>query len=102
MYGVYKNSRCKEARPSRPIRCDVLIVERMRYRQTDQPTDQPTDRASYRGALSHLKTLEANGIATLSFFLVRDVRYKSLLAYRKGNAMLFCIGGTEAADGMSP
>ena len=26
-------------RPSRPIRCDVCIVERMRYRQTDQPTD---------------------------------------------------------------
>ena len=26
-------------RPSRPIRCDVWIVERMRYRQTDRPTD---------------------------------------------------------------
>ena len=24
--------------------------------QTDQPTDRQTDRASYRGALSHLKT----------------------------------------------
>ena len=29
-------------RPSRPIRCDVWIVERMRYRQTERPTDQPT------------------------------------------------------------
>ena len=36
-------------RPSRPIRCDVLIVERMRYRPTNRRT------ASYRGALSHLK-----------------------------------------------
>ena len=26
-------------RPSRPIRCDMWIVERMRYRQTDRPTD---------------------------------------------------------------
>ena len=26
--------------------------------QTDQPTDRPTDTASYRGALSHLKTKE--------------------------------------------
>ena len=41
-------------RPSRPIRCDLWIVERMRY-PTNQPTDQPTDTASYRGALSHLK-----------------------------------------------
>ena len=32
----------KERRPSRPIRCDVWIVERMRY-PTDRPTDQPTD-----------------------------------------------------------
>ena len=31
-------------RPSRPIiRCDVWIVEWMRYRPTDQPTDRPTD-----------------------------------------------------------
>ena len=48
-----------ETRPSRPIRCDVWIVERMRYRptnrQTDRQTDRPTDTASYRGALSHLK-----------------------------------------------
>ena len=47
-----------ETRPSRPIRCDVWIVERMRY-PTDQPTDRltnrPTDTFSYRGALSHLK-----------------------------------------------
>jgi len=41
-----------KTRPSRPIRCDVWIVERMRYR----PTDRQTDTASYRGALSHLKT----------------------------------------------
>ena len=43
----------KQTRPSRPIRCDVWIVERMRYptnQLTDQPTDQPTDTASYRGA----------------------------------------------------
>ena len=33
-------------------RCDVWIVERMRYR----PTDGPTDTAIYRGALSRLKT----------------------------------------------
>ena len=49
----------RETRPSRPIWCDVWIVEQMRYptnRPTDRPTDQPTDRASYRGALSHLKT----------------------------------------------
>ena len=39
-------------RPSWPIRCDVWIVERMRYR----PTNRLTDTASYRGALSHLKT----------------------------------------------
>ena len=32
-----------ETRPSRPIRCDVWIVERLRY-PTDQPTDRPTDR----------------------------------------------------------
>ena len=29
----------KKTRPSRPIRCAVWIVERMRYRPTDQPTD---------------------------------------------------------------
>ena len=40
-----------KTRPSRPIRCDVLIVEQMRYRQTNRLTD----RASYRGALSLLK-----------------------------------------------
>ena len=45
----------KQTRPSRPIWCNVWIVERMRYQQTDQPTDRPADRASYRGALSHLK-----------------------------------------------
>ena len=44
-----------KTRPSRPIRCDVWIVERMRY-PTDRPTDQQTDTASYRGALSHLKS----------------------------------------------
>ena len=43
------------ARPSRPIRCDVWIVERMRYRPTDRQTDRPTDTASYRDALLHLK-----------------------------------------------
>ena len=46
--------------PSRPIRCDVWIVERMRYQPTNrpsnQPTNRPTDTASYRGALSHLKS----------------------------------------------
>ena len=31
-----------KTRPSRPIRCAVWIVERMRYRPTDQPTDQRT------------------------------------------------------------
>merc|ERR1712074_134300 len=46
-----------KTRPSRPIRCDVWIIERMRYRQTNQPTNQPTDTASYRGALSHLKSI---------------------------------------------
>ena len=44
----------KSTRPSRPIMCDVWIVERMRY-PTDRPTNQPTDTASYRGALAHLK-----------------------------------------------
>ena len=34
----------------------VWIVERMRYRPTNQPTNRPTDTASYRGALSHLKS----------------------------------------------
>ena len=38
-------------RSSRPIRCDVWIVEQMRY-----PTNRQTDRASDRGALSHLKS----------------------------------------------
>ena len=32
----------KKTRPSRPIRFDVLIVERMRY-PTDRPTNRPTD-----------------------------------------------------------
>ena len=32
----------EKTRPSRPIRCDVWIVERMRY-PTDRPTDRPTD-----------------------------------------------------------
>ena len=41
-----------KTRPSRPIRCDVLIVERMRY-PTDQPTDKPTQ--PVRGASSHPK-----------------------------------------------
>ena len=45
-----------ETRPSRLIRCDMWIVERMRYRPTNQPTNRPTDTASYRGALSHLIT----------------------------------------------
>ena len=40
-----------KTRPSRPIRCDMWIVERMQY-PTNQPTNQPTDTASYRGALS--------------------------------------------------
>ena len=48
-------SRSYKTRPSRPIRCDMWIVERMRY-PTDQQTDQPTDTAIYRGVLSHLKT----------------------------------------------
>merc|ERR1712002_1334507 len=43
----------RETRPSRPKRCDVWIVERMRY----QPTDRPTDTASYKGVLSHLKRM---------------------------------------------
>ena len=43
-----------ETRPSPPIRCDVWIVERMRY-PTDQQTHRPTDITSYRGALSPLK-----------------------------------------------
>ena len=43
-----------KTRQSRPIRCDVWIVERLRY-PTGRPTNQPTDTASYRGALSHLK-----------------------------------------------
>ena len=58
-----KKGKEEKTRPSRPIRCDVMIVERMRYRQTDRQTDRqtnqptnPTDIASYRGALSHLKT----------------------------------------------
>ena len=46
----------KETRPSRPKRCDVWIVEQMRYR----PTDRSTDTASYRGALSHLKTAKTH------------------------------------------
>ena len=39
-----------KTRPSRPIRCDVWIVKRMRYptdKPTDQQTDRPTDTASY-------------------------------------------------------
>ena len=44
----------KKTRPSRPIRCDMWIVERMRY-PTDRQTDRPMDTSSYRGALSHLK-----------------------------------------------
>ena len=47
--------RKRKTRPSRPIRCNVLILERMRYRRTDRQTNQPTDRASYSGALSQLK-----------------------------------------------
>ena len=46
-----------QTRPSRPIRCAVWIVERMRYQPTDRPTNRPTDKASYRGALAHLKSL---------------------------------------------
>ena len=49
-----------ETMPSRPLRCDVWIVERMRYRQTDQPTNRPTVRPSYTGALSYLKTIGIN------------------------------------------
>ena len=30
-------------RPSRPIRCAVWIVERIRYRPTNRPTDRPTN-----------------------------------------------------------
>ena len=44
----------EETWPSRPIRCDMWIVERMRY-PTNRPADRPTDTASYRGALSQLK-----------------------------------------------
>ena len=35
-------SQRQQTRPSRPIRCDVWIVERMCY-PTDQPTNRPTD-----------------------------------------------------------
>ena len=35
--------KANETRPSRPIRCDVWIVERMRYRPTDRPTNQRTE-----------------------------------------------------------
>ena len=52
----YFNPTVKVTRPSRPIRCDVWIVERMRY-PTDRPTNRPTDTASYRGDLSHPKNL---------------------------------------------
>ena len=53
--GKDKKKETKEkTRSIRPIRCDMWIVERMRY-PTDQQTDQPTDTASYRGPLSHLK-----------------------------------------------
>ena len=45
-----ENKRIEKTRPSRPIRCDAWIVERIRY-----PPNRPTDRASNRGALSHLK-----------------------------------------------
>ena len=31
-----------KTRPSRPIRCDVWIVERMRYQPTNRQTDQRT------------------------------------------------------------
>ena len=34
--------------PSRPIRCDVLIVKQMRY-PTDLPTDQPTNHQTQPG-----------------------------------------------------
>ena len=43
-----------ETRPSRPIRYNVWIVERMRY-PTDQPTNQRTQ--PVRGALLHLKKI---------------------------------------------
>ena len=57
-------------RPSRPIRCDVWIVERMRY-----PTDQPTDTASYSGASSHLKIFffsQQIGLSKSFFFLTAN------------------------------
>ena len=38
---------CIKTRPSRPIRCAVWIVERMRY-PTDRQTDRPTDRETVR------------------------------------------------------
>ena len=44
-------------RPSRPIRCDVWIVDRMRY-PIDQQTDRLTDTNSCRGDLSHIKSYE--------------------------------------------
>ena len=37
-----------EIGPSRPIRCDVWIVEQLRY-PTNQPTDRPLDTARYDG-----------------------------------------------------
>jgi len=54
---THPNSLADYLRPCRPIRCDVWIVQRMRYRPTNRPTDQQTDTASYRGALSHLKMM---------------------------------------------
>ena len=48
--------RMNAARPSGPIRCDVWIVKRMRYRPTNQPIDKRIHPViDYRGALSHLK-----------------------------------------------
>ena len=49
-----KNVHKVKTRPCRPIRCDVWIVERMRYQPTNRPTDRPKDTASYRGALSQI------------------------------------------------
>ena len=41
----WKNETFK-TRPSRPIRCDVWIIQRLRYQPTNQPTDRATDTAS--------------------------------------------------------
>ena len=48
------------------------VTEQIRYQPTNRPTNQPTDTASYRGALSHLKTMK-NKAHLHKFTVIKDV-----------------------------